>query len=428
MLKSNVERVKRGILFLVPGYVAFVLLPSVLPSSTLAQEWGNPTWSDEFNSPTKGSPPDASNWTYDVGGTGWGNHELEIYCAASAPQSTAAGAGSAAATAPKECDRQRPNAFQDGQGHLVIRASKISAEPAPAGTWTSARLKTVGLKEFQYGRMEACIKLPVGAGLWPAFWMLGTAGHWPAGGEIDIMENIPATGGSGEGLGPAKVESTIHGPSAEQSGHFSLTQISSFPREQRVDDAVCHVYGAIWSPFMIQVYVDDWRKPFFIRTQTDVPKEARWVFNAPFYFLLNLAVGGDWPGPPDSSTPGTAEMVADYVRIYKAANSEAPKMTAGPLKMTAGRASVMLQLHASATAGAAFLACSVAGVPNLDCSVDTGNVLNASVVDFSSGDTQTAKVSLSVMHGSESAAKIPSLKVTAYSASGAQSSVVLSAE
>jgi beta-glucanase (GH16 family) len=425
---ANVGRVKRALLFLARGYAAIVLLHFVLPASAFAQEWGDPAWSDEFNSPVKGTPPDASNWTYDVGGTGWGNHELEIYCAAGTLQGSAAGTESATTTPPKVCDRQRPNAFQDGQGHLVIRASRVGADPAPTGTWTSARLKSFALKQFQYGRMEACIKLPVGAGLWPAFWMLGTAGHWPAGGEIDIMENIPATGGSGEGLGPVRVESTIHGPSTEQSGHFSLTQIFTFPNTQRIDDAACHVYGAIWSPFMVQMYIDDWRRPFFIRTATDVPKEARWVFNAPFYFLLNLAVGGDWPGPPDSSTPSTAEMVVDYVRVYKAARSEAPKMTAGPLKMVAGGVSVVLQLRASAATGPAFLACSAEGAANSVCSVDSGNALNTSVVDFSTGEAQTATITLTVSPGAESAATLPSTKVTAYTASGAQSSVMISAK
>ncbi len=321
---ANAATVTKAFLFSVRGWTAIVIFYFAVAASARAQEWGDAVWSDDFNSTVPGAP-DAGKWTYDVGGSGWGNHELEIYCAA--------GAAAGAATEPKECDREHPNAFQDGQGHLVIRASKISAEPAPAGTWTSARLKTSGLKEFQYGRMEACIKLPVGAGLWPAFWMLGTAGHWPAGGEIDIMENIPARGGSGEGLGPTKVESTIHGPSSAQNGHFSLTQVLTLPGAQRIDDInpACHVYGAIWSPFMVQMYVDDWRKPFFIRTAADVPKEARWVFNAPFYFLLNLAVGGDWPGPPDNSTPSTADMVVDYVRVYKAATSEGPKMTGSPL-------------------------------------------------------------------------------------------------
>jgi beta-glucanase (GH16 family) len=386
--------------------------------ATRAQEWGNPVWSDEFNSPSKGAPPDPANWTYDVGGTGWGNHELEIYC----PSNTTS------APSPKECDIQHSNAFQDGNGHLVIRASRVSADPVPVGTWTSARLKSRGLKEFQYGRLEACIKLPVGAGLWPAFWMLGTAGHWPAGGEIDIMENIPAAGGSADGLGPAKIESTIHGPSTGKTGLFSLAQIFSFPTGQRIDDNACHVYGAIWSPFMIQMYVDDWRKPFFIRTAADVPQDGRWIFNASFYFLLNLAVGGDWPGPPDSTTPGTADMVLDYVRVYKAGSTEGPKITAGPLKEGAHgerRATVQLLFPGG---GPAFLTCSVESAPSLACTVDTGNTLNKSVVDFSTENTRTANITLSGPPGHESAAKIARVRVTAYAVNGAQSSVLISAE
>src|ERR1700736_863085 len=300
---------------------AAVLIASGFAVTASAQSWGDPVWSDEFNATEAGCAPDAGKGTYDVGGSGWGNHELEVYCAPGT-------------SAPAPCDAEHPNAFQDGHGHLVIRALKVSAEPAPTGSWTSARLKTLGLKDFQYGRMESCIKLPVGAGLWPAFWMLGTAGKWPAGGEIDIMENIPESGGSGAGLGPTKIESTIHGLSTSEQGKFSLTGIFTFPPGQRIDDSTsaCHAYGAIWSPFMLQMYVDDWRKPFFIRTAADVPAGGRWVFNAPFYFLLNLAVGGDWPGPPNGTTPSPAEMVVDYVRVYKASHVDAPKMSAAPLK------------------------------------------------------------------------------------------------
>jgi beta-glucanase (GH16 family) len=310
-----------------------------------AQEWGNPVWSDEFDSSVPGTPPDTSKWTFDVGGSGWGNHELEIYCAA----------GASVSAAPGQCNSENPNAFQDGQGHLVIRASRVNAEPAATGAWTSARLKTMGLKDFQYGRMEACIKLPVGAGLWPAFWMLGTSRNWPAGGEIDIMENVPATGGSSGGLGPTKIESTIHGPSTSQRGLFSLTRVFTLPGGQRIDDAnpACHVYGAIWSPFLVQMYVDDWRKPFFIRTAADVPREGRWVFNAPFYFLLNLAVGGDWPGPPDDTTPSTADMVVDYVRVYKAKRVDAPKMTASPVTVEVGKRGTTV--HVTSAIGSGYV-------------------------------------------------------------------------
>src|SRR3984893_3151408 len=269
---------KHAIAKMAPVVSTAVLISSGFAATAWAQAWGDPVWSDEFNSTEAGEAPDRSKWTYDVGGSGWGNHELEVYCA---PGSST----------PAPCDAKRPNAFQDGHGHLIIRASKVSEEPAATGSWTSARLKTLGLKDFQYGRMASCIKLPVGAGLWPAFWMLGTVGKWPDGGEIDIMENVPESGGPGAGLGPTKTESTIHGPSTSEPGRFSLTGIFTFPGGQRIDDSTsaCHVYREIWSPFMVQMYVDDWRKPFFIRTAADVPAGGRGGFNAPFYFLLNLA-------------------------------------------------------------------------------------------------------------------------------------------
>jgi beta-glucanase (GH16 family) len=384
-----------------------------------AQAWGDPVWSDEFNSTEAGAAPDASKWTYDVGGSGWGNHELEVYCAPSS-------------STPAPCDAKHPNAFQDGHGHLIIRASKVREDPAPTGSWTSARLKTLGLKDFQYGRMESCIKLPVGAGLWPAFWMLGTAGKWPAGGEIDIMENIPESGGSGAGLGPTKIESTIHGPSTAEKGLFSLTQIFTFTGGQRIDDStpVCHVYGAIWSPFMVQFYVDDWRKPFFVRTATDVPPGGRWVFDAPFYFLLNLAVGGDWPGPPNSTTPSTAEMIVHYVRVYKASRVEAPKMSSAQLKAGGGAASTILKLQSAGETGYVFLACELE-VPGSLCSVDTGNALNGSVVDFRSGPLQTTKIIVTSSHsssrGNVTAAR-PHVTVTGYTVSGEQATISIPIE
>jgi beta-glucanase (GH16 family) len=385
-----------------------------------AQAWGEPVWSDEFNSTEVGAP-DASKWTFDVGGSGWGNHELEVYCALGTPT-------------PAPCDAERPNAFQNGHGHLVIRALKVSEQPARVGSWTSARLKTLGLEDFQYGRMESCIKLPVGAGLWPAFWMLGTAGKWPAGGEIDIMENIPESGGSDAGLGPTKIESTIHGPSVSEKGRFSLTGIFTFPGGQRIDDATpaCHVYGTIWSPFMLQMYVDDWREPFFIRTAADVPAGGRWVFNAPFYVLLNLAVGGDWPGPPNSATPSPADMIVDYVRVYKASHVDGPMMSAPALRARGGDAasSTILELRSAGGTGFVFLSCELE-VPDSKCSVDTGNVLNASVADFRSSDLQRAKITVTPGGASRrsdtGAAKTP-VMVTAYTVSGEPSTIAIPIE
>jgi len=385
-----------------------------------AQAWGEPVWSDEFDSSDAGAAPDASKWTFDVGSSGWGNHELEVYCVPGT-------------TTPAPCDAEHPNAFQDGHGHLIIRALKVGEEPARVGSWTSARLKTLGLKDVQYGRIESCIKLPVGAGLWPAFWMLGTAGKWPTGGEIDIMENIPESGGSGAGLGPQKIQSTIHGPSTAAIGRYSLGKILTFPAGQRIDDSTppCHAYGAIWSPFMLQMYVDDWRKPFFIRTASDVPAGGRWVFNAPFYFLLNLAVGGDWPGPPNRSTPSSAEMVVDYVRVYEAGAVDGPMMTAPALRATGDAASsTILELRSTGGMGFVFLACEVE-VSESKCSVDTGNVLNASVADFRSSDLQRAKITVTPGDASRpsdpGAAKTP-VMVTAYTVSGEQSIIAIPIE
>ena len=149
---------------------SFMLVATVSPARA---QWTQ-SWSDEFNGPA-GSFPDPANWTYDVGGGGWGNAELEVYCAA----------GSNAAP----CNAATPNVFMDGSGNLVIRAMTT-----PSGTWTSTRMKTEGLQQFQYGRIEARIKLTVGDGLWPAFWMLGTnigSVGWPNCGESDIMEWVP---------------------------------------------------------------------------------------------------------------------------------------------------------------------------------------------------------------------------------------------
>jgi beta-glucanase (GH16 family) len=418
ILKSAARMALRGTN--AAAIVGFAMIAvTAMTGEAYGQDWGKPVWSDEFNSSVRGAAPDANSWTYEVGGNGWGNHELEIYCAARTSGS-AAMAGTAAP--PSVCNAEQPNAFQDGQGRLIIRALRVSAEPAPTGTWTSARMKSVGLREFQYGRMEACMKLPVGAGLWPAFWMMGTGAKWPVGGEIDVMENIPATGGSESGLGPTKVEGTIHGPNSSPRGHFSLTQVYALPDGQRVDDATpsCHVYGAIWSPFMIQMYVDDWRKPYFIRTAADVPADDRWVFNAPFYFLLNLAVGGDWPGPPDAATPSPADVLVDYVRVYKSSRVDAPMMKAEAHKSVEGTVSTVLSMTSPARGGYEYVACAAESAGAV-CSVDTGNALNASVADFGAGETQTAKITVKNAVNSR-------VTVTVYTVSGEHSSVVIPVE
>jgi beta-glucanase (GH16 family) len=251
-------------------------------------------WSDEFNGP-KGAAPDASKWTYDTGGGGFGNGEIETYCA---PGSNAS-----------PCVANNPNIFQDGNGNLVIQARNSG------GNWTSGRMKTQGLTQFQYGRIEARMKLPVGAGLWPAFWMLGvdiTSVGWPQSGEQDIMEWV-------QSYGPSVTSSTIHGPG--YSGANGVGRTTTFANGGRTDDAAYHIYGVIWSPNQMQFYRDDFTQPFFTVTPSTAGVNGQWVFNAPFFILMNLAIGGGgFPGFTNSSTPNPATMLVDYVRVYTATN------------------------------------------------------------------------------------------------------------
>ena len=249
-------------------------------------------WNDEFNGP-RGAAPDSSKWTYDTGGGGFGNGELQIYCAAGSNTSP--------------CSTANPNIFQDGNGNLVIQARNSG------GTWTSGRMKTQGRAQFQYGRIEARMKLPVGAGLWPAFWMLGTnitSVGWPQSGEQDIMEWV-------QSYGPNVTSSTIHGPG--YSGGAGVGAKFTFPNGGRVDDGGYHVYGLIWSPNLVQFYRDDFNHPFFSVTPSTPGVNGQWVFNAPFFILMNLAIGGGgFPGFTSSSTPNPATMLVDYVRVYRA--------------------------------------------------------------------------------------------------------------
>ncbi len=267
--------------------ISFFLATLALPAHA---QWTQ-AWSDEFNGPA-GSFPDPTKWTYDVGGGGWGNAELEVYCAA----------GSNAAP----CSAATPNVFMDGNGNLVIRAIRT-----PGGTWTSTRMKTEGLQQFQYGRIEARMKLTVGNGLWPAFWMLGTnigSVGWPNCGESDIMEWVPQ-------YTATTTSSTDHGPA--YSGGNGIGARYIFPNNGQVDDPGYHTYGVVWSPYQMQFYRDDWTKPFLTVTPTFIPPGSQWVFNHPFFILLNQAIGGNFPKPgPDSSKPIPADMLVDYVRVF----------------------------------------------------------------------------------------------------------------
>jgi len=243
-------------------------------------------WSDEF-SQAAGSPPDAARWRAEVGGWGWGNQEHQFYT-----------------------DSTR-NAAHDGDGHLVITARE---ETVPSSScwygsclYSSARLTTEGLFDQMYGRFEARLRLPYGQGIWPAFWTLGNDFRevgWPATGEIDIMENI--------GREPGTVHGTIHGPG--YSGGAGLTGSFELPSgEDFADDF--HVFRIDWSPGEIRWFVDD--NLVHTLTPGDLPNPEDWVFDHPFFLILNIAVGGQWPGYPDGTTTFPQRMLIDYVRAYE---------------------------------------------------------------------------------------------------------------
>jgi len=245
-------------------------------------------WSDEFNGPD-GSAVDASKWVSETGGGGWGNNELEYYT------------------------NRLANAFQQA-GNLVIKvlAEKYAGADGITRNYTSARLKTHGRFSQTYGRFEARIKIPRGQGIWPAFWMMGDdidKRGWPDGGEIDIMENI--------GKEPALVHGTIHGPG--YSGAQGISAPYGLPGDARFADDF-HIYAVEWEPNTIRFYVDD--TVYATRTPADLPKGTKWVYDHPFFVLLNVAVGGGWPGDPDATTVFPQTMLVDYVRVYERAGAQ----------------------------------------------------------------------------------------------------------
>lgn len=243
-------------------------------------------WSDEFDGPT-GAAVDPTKWTPNVGGSGWGNHELEYYTASSS------------------------NAYQSG-GSLVIKAIKehYTGSDNVTREYTSARLITKNKFAPLYGRFEARIKIPYGQGFWPAFWLLGSnidALHWPACGEIDIMENI--------GKEPSTIHGTIHGPGYSGSGGLGASYVLA--NNQRFADSF-HTFAVEWEPQVLRFYCDGIL--YKTRTPGDIPGKT-WVFDHPFFIILNLAVGGDWPGSPDATTVFPQTMIVDYVRVYQRSTS-----------------------------------------------------------------------------------------------------------
>jgi beta-glucanase (GH16 family) len=342
---------------------------SSAPIAKAPIQWGDPVWSDEFDG-TAQQVPDPSRWTFDIGGGGWGNKEEQTYCSSS-------GGG------PKPCNPRHPNAFLDGAGHLVLRAQR-----EPDGVWTSARITSRGLKTVQYGRIEARIKMPVGKGLWPTFWMLGSdfpQVGWPAAGSFSLVENVALNSGS-NGLGPSMIRSTVHGP--HYYGANGIWHNFHLPNGERVDDGNFHTYGVIWSPGMLQFYLDDPANVYFVANSSSIPEGGQWVFDHPFYFLMNLAIGGDWPGSPDSTTPNPADLLVDYVRIYRIPPVPAPSMQWTPVDVRAGStAASNVQLKSNGYAGRVYLTCSTEPATAV-CSVATP------IVNFS--DTLTQQDTLTI--------------------------------
>ena len=240
-------------------------------------------WEDTFEGPS-GQAPDATKWVYDIGiganNDGWGNNELQYYT--NRPQ----------------------NVALDGAGNLAITAR---SESYAGRAFTSARLNTKGTFAQAYGRFEARIKMPWGPGIWPAFWMLGNnidQVPWPKCGEIDIMEY--------RGQEPNLVHGSVHGPG--YSGAGAITKSFGFTNDRF--DVDFHVFAVEWGEDYIDYYVDN---NLYQRLKPkDLPGE--WVYNQPFFILLNVAVGGNYVGFPTSQTPFPQTMLVDYVRVYKEVN------------------------------------------------------------------------------------------------------------
>jgi beta-glucanase (GH16 family) len=257
---------------------------------------GTLVWSDEFtNTMGANRQPDPSVWGYDTGSDGFGNHELEDYCAWGSAKSP--------------CDPAHPNAYIGTDGYLHIVARKTAE-----GAYTSARLSSQGHFSLQYGRLEARIKVEEAQGLWPAFWTLGnniaTVG-WPASGEQDIMERVNAA------LHPDWNEGSIHGIAF--TGDTGLGTKFFFPKGETASG--WHTYGMIWKKDSVAYYIDDPGKPYVVYTNpASIAKfpGAVWPFDTgdSAFMILNLAVGGDWPGKPDAKTAFPAELLVDYVRLY----------------------------------------------------------------------------------------------------------------
>jgi beta-glucanase (GH16 family) len=274
---------------LILGTGSFAARAAQAPQTTPASPW-HLSWSDEFNGPN-GSAPDPAKWAFVTGGKGFGNHELESYT-------------------------NHPLNAQQRDGNLVITARKedVTGPDGIPRHYSSARLHTQDLFSQTYGRFEASIELPAGGkGIWPAFWLLGDeigSSDWPKCGEIDIIENI------GD---PATIYSTIHGPG--YSGGNGISAKYPLPTGESVHTGF-HLYAVEWAPHDIKFFFDD--HLIAERTPADLPAGTTWVYDHPFFIILNLAVGGAWPGNPDESTTFPQQMLINYVRVYTRNSPSSP--------------------------------------------------------------------------------------------------------
>ena len=233
-------------------------------------------WHDEFD----GKAIDKTNWTYDLGAGGWGNGEAQFYT-----------------------DRSENARVENGL--LIIEARQEKYENS---YYTSARLKTQGLREFQYGRIEARLKVPAGAGLWPAFWMLGAdfnGSNWPDCGEIDIMEYV--------GREPDLIMGTAHGP-----GYSGALGLGKWNRQTYNIADDFHTYAIEWQADQIKWFYDG--AEYFTLTSADL-SGRKWVFDQPFFIILNLAIGGTLGGVIGLDTAFPAQLQVDYVRVFQPAGS-----------------------------------------------------------------------------------------------------------
>jgi len=256
---------------------------------------GTLVWSDEFSNST-GVPaqPDPTVWTYDTGNGGFGNQELETYCAWGS------------STAP--CSTANPSEYVGPDGYLHIVAQNPSTN-----VYTSARLKTQGLFSFQYGRLEFRAMVPEAQGFWPAAWSMGNniaTVNWPACGEMDVLERVNAAGNPDWNAG------SIHGPGFTGS---NIGTTYNFPSGQTAGGAF-HTYGMVWSPGSVKYYIDDPSHPYATFTPSSISgfSGAKWPFDGgqSNFIIMNLAIGGSWPGSPNGTTPFPSEMLVDYVRLY----------------------------------------------------------------------------------------------------------------